>query len=424
MKPYWPPTLQLMPVHLQARDAYVENLVALRTRLVVPHAYGVIEMSHDEEALLQGELVFRQLDAIFPSGLSILLSDDAPLERNVSTMFHETSSSVGVFVGVPKLVPRGINVSPNDGLVRSSRYLASKDNENPWMRAQPEILFERESIDRFEVIALGRIQRVGGTFRFDPEAAPTVVRVRTASSVHRGLVDLVAALERRRDELIQDREDHPLNMEVATPKLELFLALQHHLPMLVDLTESRATHPRDLYRALLKLYAKLRPFGATEAAPRYVHEKPGEIFPWLFVRIAQIVEEAARDDLTVLPFERTDETTLSLSFEREQLVGKQPFLVAFGPDERLLRERAPHILKMASPAAMPPLRGSALSGVDITVEYQPPEGIPRRSGVVTYRIDVRHPLWLDIEDRLQIELFAPFNDPSLRFYVYGVKRLA
>ena len=97
--------------------------------------------------------------------------------------------------------------------------------------------------------------------------------------------------------------------------------------------------------------------------------------------------------------------------------------MAFGSDERFLRERAAQIVKIASPVAMPPLRNTALSGVEISVEYQPPAGIPQRQGVVAYRIDVRHPLWQDIEDRSKIEVFAPFNDPSLRFFLYGVKRL-
>ena len=179
----------------------------------------------------------------------------------------------------------------------------------------------------------------------------------------------------------------------------------------------------DLYHELAKFYGKLHIFGATELPPRYAHDKPTEIFPWFYARIKRIVDEAARDDLTILPFERTDATTFSLAFEKEQLLGKHPFLVAFGSDERFLRERAAQIVKIASPVAMPPLRNTALSGVEISVEYQPPAGIPQRQGVVAYRIDVRHPLWQDIEDRSKIEVFAPFNDPSLRFFLYGVKRL-
>jgi type VI secretion system protein ImpJ len=96
--------------------------------------------------------------------------------------------------------------------------------------------------------------------------------------------------------------------------------------------------------------------------------------------------------------------------------------VASGAEEAFLRDRIPSLLKMASPSAMPSLIHSALRGVAIAVEFEPAPSIPRRPDVVTYRIDIRDPLWLDVEDRRSILLHVPNAPPTLAFVLYGIER--
>ncbi len=103
-------------------------------------------------------------------------------------------------------------------------------------------------------------------------------------------------------------------------------------------------------------------------------------------------------------------------------MGKRPLLVLSGADEEFLRERVPSLLKMASPSAILPLLGSAIRGVAVAVEFEPPAVIPRRRGAVAYRLDVRDPLWLDIEDRMQIQLNLLGAPASLEAVLYGVER--
>src|SRR5262249_4153141 len=84
-KPYWPRTLHLLPAHLQARDAYVEALLTLRTRWSVSDAYGVIDLAVDEAAGARGELVIQRLDAVFASGLVVHVDPASPLRRSAVT---------------------------------------------------------------------------------------------------------------------------------------------------------------------------------------------------------------------------------------------------------------------------------------------------------------------------------------------------
>ena len=82
----------------------------------------------------------------------------------------------------------------------------------------------------------------------------------------------------------------------------------------------------------------------------------------------------------------------------------------------------PHLLKMAGPNEIERLKTSAVRGVGMAEEFEPPGLLAHRRDVVVYRINVRDALWLDIEDRRRVVLFLPGAPPSVRFFLYAVKR--
>jgi type VI secretion system protein ImpJ len=430
MKPHWPRTLQLRPAHLQTRDGYVEQLLTLRTGSYVPNAYGVLDMVLDDAAGEKGEIVVGRLEAILPSGLVVDVDAQASLRRSVPAASAGASAAHDVFVAVPRPVLRSPNVSRQGGPARSTRFLAvEKDWQGlPWMRAKPEILFEGEDLEGFEVLRLGRAVGFGGkSVRFERDALPTALRVLASTALEQGLRQLITAFEARRRELVRYRVDHPLNLGSVVaedlPGLQLSGLVQRYLPLLADVAARRSAHPHELYKVLVAVHGALQVFaGAVEIPPAYDHEDQGKVFPWLFVRIARLVDESARDQTTILPFQRVDSETFRLVFERTALVGKRPMLVLSGGDEEFLRDRVPSLLKMASPSGIVPLLGSAIRGVAVAVEFEPPPVIPRRRGAVAYRIDVRDPLWLDIEDRMQIQLHLIGAPASLEAVLYCVER--
>jgi type VI secretion system ImpJ/VasE family protein len=422
MKPFWPPTLQLLPVHLQARDAYIEGLLGLRMDRVASQAYGVVDMKPDDAAWQRGVLTFQSISVVFPSGLFFKSKD--PVSRDGATLPRGASS---VFLGVPKTVLRGPNVGYPGGVVESARFEIQGTPEQPWLLPHARLLSKTELTEDFEVVRLGRIERSGTRLQWQAGSIPTVARVRTSATLQLGLDRLVAAMTQRKSELLRFRTDHPFRMTDAQraelPGLQLLVLIQRYLPTLRDLAASSSVPPRDLYAALVELHAALGAFAAEERlAPPYVHESLADSIPWLFKEIGTLLDEAARDRTTVLPFVRGDASTFRLTFQREALVGKRPFLVASGAEEIFLRDRVPSLLKMASPTAMPSLIHSALRGVAIAVEFEPAPSIPRRPDIVTYRIDVRDPLWLDIEDRRSIVLHVPNAPSTLNILLYAIER--
>lgn len=428
-KPYWPRTLQLLPVHLQARDGYVEQQLSTSVGRCMPCAYGIVRIAMDNAAAAQGLLVVQRLEAVFPSGQVAYIEETAPVRRDLTSVLGTRSAPLSVYLALPRPVLRGPNVAERDGVQRSLRFVA--DASNPaerWLEPNVEIVVEGEPVDRFELLFLGQVQRIGRALRFVPAAAPTVLRLHAATTLSAGLRKLIEAMESRRRELARFRAEHPFNLASVQseelPRLQLSVLLQRHQPLLAELAARRSTHPRELYDVLCSLHGAFAAFVPPEPAPSYDHDEPGEVFGWLFDRIATLVDRAARDRTVVLPFKRTDTSNYYLSYDRVDLVGKRALLVASCSDEPFLRERLPLLLKMASPTAIAPLLDSAVRGVAVSVEFDPPAAVPRRAGVVAYRIDVRDPLWLDIEDRTQIQLNLVEAPPSLQVFLYGIEQIA
>jgi type VI secretion system protein ImpJ len=429
-KLYWPRTMHLLPAHLQTRDGYVEDLLSRRTDARVPDAYGASDLAFDEAAGARGEVVVQRLEAILPSGLVVRADPKAPLRRTVTLAPGAPGVSREVYIAVPRVVLRGPNVTLDASLSRSTRYQTVQSGapgELTSIEAKPEIRFDGELHEGLEAIRIGRIECLGQGLRFDREAIPTALRVRASIALEQRLRTLIELLETRRRELVRYRADHPFSLRAAVgedlPALQLSVVLQRHLPLLAELLARRSAHPHELYDTLASLHGSLLVFGASaEVAPAYDHERPGAVFPWLFARIGELAEVAARNQTTILPFRRVDATTFRLSFERGDLVGKRPLLVLTGGDDEFLREKVPGLLKMASPTAIAPLLNSAVRGVAVAVEFEPPPIVPRRKGAVAYRIDVRDALWLDIEDRRQIQLNLVGAPPALEAFLYGVER--
>ncbi|MGH7298585.1 MAG: type VI secretion system baseplate subunit TssK, partial [Polyangiaceae bacterium] len=349
LKPYWPRTMQLRPAHLHAHGSSVEDLRTGRPLRRAPLADGILELDIDAAAGAQGEVALRRLGAIFPSGAVAQLDAKVPLRRRT---IGAADGSLDVFLALPLAILRGPNVSFEGGPVRSTRYIspARKDaSDLPAMRPNPEILFEGESTEGFEVLRLGRASRFGKTVRFERAGLPTVLRVAASTYLREELQALGRVCQSRRDELLRYRADHPLKLGAVAatelPALQLSVVLQRYLPLLADFAARRCTHPHELYRALVAMHGGLSVFGSTESAPPYDHDDQASAFPWLFERIARLVHEAARDSTVVLPFRRTEEATYRLSFKRGDLAAKRPMLVLRGVDETFLRDKVPSLLK-------------------------------------------------------------------------------
>ncbi|WP_394827321.1 type VI secretion system baseplate subunit TssK [Pendulispora albinea] len=436
-KPFWPRVLRGQPIHFYAADTYGESLRARALRRVLPDAYGIVDMAYDRDALVRGELVFRKLHVVFASGLEATIDEETPpLEADVQTRLYGLTSSIGVYLAVPKLVLDGLNLTPDDTSARSTRYVGNVDAELPWMRPKLEIVFDdypRDRCDRSEVIALGRVQRAGSAIEFAGAVWPTVLHARACDALIGTVKAVVDALARRRSELLELRSMAPFHLTAATlpqQALDLLVIVSRELAVLRALLGRASTTPYTFYERLQSLYLALVSFEPeVEQPPLYKHDELGTIFPWCATRIVRLLDAVARDDVTALPFACLDQRGLfALQFRREDLLHKRPVLVATCDNDDYL-EHLPRLIKLAAPFAIEECMERSFTGVRIDRVLDPPRELPQGRGIAAYKIlererdPDRRPYWQDIVTCREARVFLPHGaPPTLKLFLYGIDR--
>jgi hypothetical protein len=176
MKPYWPRTLQLLPVHIQARDAYVERLLALRAEQSIPDAYGFTDLAIDETGLARGEIVLRGFEAVLPNGLVVAGEKSAaPLARVAADVGAIGAAQTVVYLAVPTTLTRGPNAGPT-----SARRRALRGRRGTWWAARTG---ERRGCTRGPSSSSGTSRAIASSASWS--AACSASAARSGSSVSR-----------------------------------------------------------------------------------------------------------------------------------------------------------------------------------------------------------------------------------------------
>src|ERR1700756_183169 len=137
----WTKGTFLTPQHLQAQDRFLEDSLHFRLQELKFCAWGFSELTIDQEKLAAGHLVLSRAAGIFPDGLlfDIPDSDLAPPSRALGECFEPGMDNVDVYLTVPDLRPRGVNVSSRarNGNARYLAEVASFRDENTGTGEKP-----------------------------------------------------------------------------------------------------------------------------------------------------------------------------------------------------------------------------------------------------------------------------------------------
>src|SRR5689334_657943 len=106
----WSEGMYLGPHHFQAQSRYFEDSIHFATSALLPHAYGLIACSLDEEALTNGTVSIVHARGIFPDGLLFLMkeSDPLPPTRNIADLFPPSRDRVTVLLAINSHKPDGM----------------------------------------------------------------------------------------------------------------------------------------------------------------------------------------------------------------------------------------------------------------------------------------------------------------------------
>jgi type VI secretion system protein ImpJ len=428
----WSEGMALDPHHFQQWDRFHQSNAVFRTRVLQRHAWGVLTLLIDEEALLNGQMNLLSCSGITPDGLIFDLpeTDRVPDARNIQTIFDPTKDRLGVYLAIPVERLEGRNtLLPDQPLNRVTRFLTTEavvrdDNsgieDRPIQVAQGnfQILFDGENMSDLSTIKIAEVMRTrSGSFELNAQYIPPCLSL--ASSV------ALEGIARRTIELLVAKRQALMEKHAAYGRGELTAAdvttmlfletINGSIPEINHNFSVIQSHPETFYLTLLRLSGNLTTYSTAHDIndfPSYDHADLTNCFNLLFQQFRTLLgdvvfsKEYERIDLT----RRGDSIYLGALDDRHLPDPVEIYLVCSGqvPSDRMRTKFADDI-RIASPSMIEPVLKGFVRALDVSYVTHLPKGLPIRPDAHYYKLSKSGPFWDDIRGKKALVLFIPPN---------------
>lgn len=426
--------MHLAQHHFQAQSQYFEELSAFATASLRPHAYGVVGLELDAEALLNGVISLIHGRGIMPDGLVFHFPEDAaPEPLMIREIFSPTQESHLVLLAIPRFRNGQANCLFEDGAGEGdARFRVASEQRTDEISGQDvksilvakkafRLLLDYQVGDEFVTLPLARVRRDGsGHFVYDAAYIPPCVQIGASARIMELLVQLVDSLGAKAASLAAERAEAAEQADFATREVAGFWLshavnsslspLRHHLA-------TRTAHPEVLYLELARLAGALCTFSLHAdplRLPLYDHDASEGCFEPLVRHIRGHLDLALPTRAVRIP-----------------LVLREPFLHEGAiTDSRCFRDahwylgvrssagqgdviaRVPKLVKICSAKHVLRLVREAFPGLALEHVASPPPEISPRPETVYFRIGRSGPCWTSLNETAQIGVYVPDAIPD------------
>jgi type VI secretion system protein ImpJ len=427
----WSEGLFLTQHHFQQFDAYHEADRSFQRRTTNPFGWGVAQLVIDAEAVDNRQFTLTEFEGIFPDGSSVRTPalDDPPPSRHFDDLFSPTQKVLSVYLGLPRFRPGtpGTALGQVDA-ANPTRYqqafatvadevTGENEREIPYAKKQLTILFSGEDIEGYDTIKIAEIERSPeGATRLRGSYIPPALAVSASGFLTaelRGLLETASAKSESLSDQVRQRTQ--TLTEVSTSDLPNYLKLltvNTYVPLLAHWQSHPRIHPVQLYEGLAQFTGNLCVFKVGEHPrdlPVYQHDDLENSFVPLIAKLRELLEVVVEERFSRIGLERIDASQYSGTISDPSLFETFDFYlgVEAGVSESQLASEFPKHAKVISPEMMPRLIGGNLPGANLIFVQLPPAALPRRAGVVYFRIDQRGDRWDFIQKAAAIAIYAP-----------------
>lgn len=437
----WAKGTFLTPQHLQAQDRFIENMVQFRMASLTYCPWGFTRLRMDPEALAAGAAGILDAEGLLPDGtpFRIPASDPAPQARALGEFLTGDVTAVDVYLGLPEYKNQAVNVSaPERGM--ATRYLAEvvmRRDENTGLAERPvqlarknlRLLIEGENLGGHVLMRAGRVKRdATGILSYDSSVVPPLLEFRASealSGMARRLLEILSAKSSMLSAL-RRQKNQSLAEFTSTDIANFWLlySVNHHLPGLRHMFETRGGHPEQLFELLSSLASTLTTFSSTVAPrdlPVYDHEALGEVFSALEEKLLHLLETVVPSNFVSLPLRMVRPSIYAATIPEEKYLRDTKLYLALaasvGEDE--LIRKGPHLVKVCSATHIEHLVRQALPGVPLLHQPSPPASIPVRLNHQYFQLSRSGLAWEAVERSRTIAVYIPgdFPDPQLELVV-------
>ena len=430
----WSKGTFLTPQHLQVQDRFIEDSLNFRLQALRFCAWGFSELTIDQEKLSAGLLVVSRAVGVFPDGLlfDIPDSDLAPPSRPIAECFEPNLNNLQVYLTVPDVRPRGINISTRAG-GGNARYLAEVSqfrDENTGTseksiqvaRKNFRLLVEGENRQGTTALRMANIERRdGGVFRLDPQFVPPLLNIKASEylqGIVRGLVELLSTRSAQLAGARRQKNQSLADFSAADiANFWLLYTVNSYFPIFNLLFETRQVHPEELYSAMMELAGALTTF-STSIRPRdlpiYDHDDLGNRISQLDAKVRTLLETVVPTNVVSLPLKLVQSSIYATALDDEKYLKDTRMYLAIstGNSEEELIRKAPQLLKVCSATHIDHLVKQALPGLQITHVTNPPSAIPVKLKYQYFSLNQSGPAWEAVRRARNFAAFVPGDFPN------------
>ena len=437
----WSEGMYLGPHHFQVQSRYFEDSIRFATSSLWFEPFGLVGCALDHEALKNGTVSLIHARGLFPDGLAFHMPecDPVPEPRRIGELFPPNCDTLVVRLAIPARKVNGLNVAAEGGSASPARFIGEMQtlhdditgmDEKPVRvgRKNIRILFETESSEGMEILAVGRVTRDhSGHFVYDETFIPPCVQISGSEELMRLLHRLLEILDEKSVTLARGKSAGKGFAEFSTRDIANFWFLHtvnSSLAPLRHLFLTKRGHPEELYTELVRLGGALCTF-ALDSHPRtlplYNHLKLDETFAALDQHIRTHLETIVPTNCVSIPLVKTADYFYEGEVKDQRCMGSSRWVLAVRSPagEVEVMGRTPQLVKVCSKLFVPELVKRALPGMPLAHMPVPPSAISTRADTQYFAINRGGPCWDHLLQTRQVGVYVPgeLPDPELELLV-------
>jgi len=430
----------LRPQHFQQQERFLESLLERRTMPLRPHAWGITQISVNEDLLAVGKFGLLNLTAVMPDGTVVNAPADAELPPPIDIP-PDTRGAV-VYLTLPPRQPGAQEFMRAASATGAVRYAVAEQeaidsfsasrNAEAIDTAQPNLRLgiSAEQTDGRVLLSLARIlERRDQLVVLDRTYIPSSLVLEAHPALAGIVEDIGGRAAARADELAKRAV---AKIEAGTETLTSFFMLQalnRWTPLFKHLRTCSGHHPETLYATLLQVAGEMATFSTAARRPPvfpdYDHLDLRRCFAPVIDFLINAFSIQFSQAAVQLDIEMPQPGAYICPIRDRNLFRTATIFIAVSarrpPQE--IAERFPAQIKIGSVTQMRELVRAAVGGIAIRHVTTLPPQMPAFHELTYFQLDQSGPEWRDIASTAPAMGFAVAGDwPELKLEAWAVKR--
>ncbi len=439
-KVIWQEGLFLEPHHFQQQDRHVAAQIAGVASAVTPYAWGLRELTLDEDLLKLGKIAITSCTGLTPDHVTFRVpqGDDHPKALDVP----KGVANAVVYLAIPTRREGAVEVDLSSEARTAARFqpaeidvtdTTGRDRRPVRMavgKLHLQLALDLDDLADQLVIPVARIIEVrqDGEVVLDRAFVPACTDARAAPPLQGFLRELEGLLSQRAEALAGRLNQSGGAKGVAEiSDFLLLIAVNRALPQVRHLAAIENAHPQAIYHVLTALAGELSTFMAADKRapefPAYRHDNLTNVFQPVFRTLRQHLSAVLEQNAVAIPIEPRKYGVSVAMIPDRSLVTSATFVLAAKasvPPESV-RRHFPTQAKLGPVEKIRELVNSALPGVALRPLPVAPRQVPYYSGVVYFELDRDSAYWKQMTTSGGLAVHVSGDFPDLEMELWAIR---